>query len=145
MKKFVKFSCLLFMIISCGLLFGCSKNTVSVEFVRFDRIQKQNSNDFCLDFTIKIDNKTEKDEIIFQSDFYVEVNNEQKTDIVFLYENEETTILGHYTAKSNEENKIRVRVISTIKDRDYNKIFLKYKDQTLIEDNIYMYEAKQGQ
>lgn len=143
MKKFVKFSCLLFVFISCSLLFiGCSKSTMSVEFLRFDIQQQQNSNDYCLDFTIKFDNKTDKDEIILQSDFYIEVNNEQKEDVTFLYEIEETYILGHYTAKSNEEDKIRVRVVSTIKDREYNSIKIKYKDTTIIEDNIYIYNTK---
>lgn len=115
---------------------------MSVEFVRFDIQQQQNSNDYCLDFTIKFDNKTDKDEIVLQTDFYIEVNNEQKEDVVFLYEIEETYILGHYTAKSNEEDKIRVRVVSTIKDREYNSIKVKYKDTTLIEDNIYIYNTK---
>ena len=66
------------MFICCSLFFiGCSQNEFSAEFVRFNIQQRENSNDYCLDFIIKFDNKTSQDIIISQSDFYIEINNKQ--------------------------------------------------------------------
>ena len=147
MKKFFKFSCLYLMFISCSLFFiGCSQNEFSAEFVRFNIQQRENSNDYCLDFIIKFDNKTSQDIIISQSDFYIEINNKQNENIVFLYEYEEAYILGHYTVRSNEENKIRIRIVDSININERNKIIVKYKEQELVNDNVYFSTTKkQGQ
>lgn len=142
MKKFIKVSCMLFALISCSFLFiGCS-NTMSVEFVNIDRIQNQSDDNFCLDFMIKFDNKTNEDKNVLKSDFYIEINNIYYGDIAMLEEYEEVYHLGHYTAKSHEKSNIRIRVVSKIKTGDHNSILIKYKDKIIIEDSVYISKTK---
>ncbi|MGN0748181.1 MAG: hypothetical protein ACI4L1_00650 [Christensenellales bacterium] len=139
MKKFLKFSCLCLMFISCSLFsIGCSHNEITAEFVRFNIKQKENSNDYCLDFTIKFDNNTKQNASIESNDFYIEINNEENNTISFLYEYEEFFYTSHITINANETLTLRVRIISTIKNKEYNSILFKYKNEILIEDNIYI-------
>lgn len=147
MKNFFKFGCLCLMFISCSLFFtGCLQNEFTTNFIRFDIQEREKSNDYCLDFVIEFDNKSSKDKTISKSDFYIEINNKQNEDVVFLYEYEDVFILGHYTAKNNEKNKIRVRVVDNINMGERNKILVKYKEQELVNDNVYFSTTKkQGQ
>lgn len=143
MKKFLKISCLCLLLIECSLFFvGCSQNKFSVEYIRFDIQKRENNEDYCLDFIIEFDNETNQDKIILKSDFYIEINNKQNGNISFLYEYEDVFILGHYTAKNNEKNKIRVRVVDNINMGERNKILVKYKEQELVNDNVYFSTTK---
>ena len=135
MKKFIKISrCFLVLIISCFSLIGCKKD-MTVEFVRFSIKKRQI--DYCLDFTLKISNGTNQTQVIDDKTFYIEINNEEKTDKTFLYEYEET-FYGPIVLQINESITLRLRVITNIKNRDYNKIILKYKNNLIINDNIYI-------
>lgn len=143
MKKIIKISCLYLLLISYSLFFvGCSKNNFLVEYIRFDIQKRENSEDYCLDFVIEFNNETNQDKIILKSDFYIEINNKQNGNISFLYEYEDVFILGHYTAKNNEKNKIRVRAVDNINMGERNKILIKYKEQELVNDDVYFSTTK---
>lgn len=143
MKRIFKISCFCLMFICCGLFFmGCSPKGLSAEFIRFNI--KQRNDDYCLDFTIKFNNKTKENTIIKEDDFYVEINNEEKNTISFLYEYDETFYTSNITINNNEILTLRVRVISTIKNKDYNSILLKYKNEILVEDNVYISNTNQN-
>jgi len=139
MKKFTY--CFLIIAIcfaSLGFL-GCNNNQVIANFVRFNIGQRQN--DYYLDFTIEFKNNTNNLELINENDFYIEINTEEKKDIAYLYENEEV----YYPAPSinkNETMTIRIRVITEINNKAYNTITFKYKDKTLVDDNVYISNNK---
>ena len=136
MKKVVLSLCSVFCILCCNILFfGCNQNELKSNFIRFSI--GQTSNSYFLDFTIKIENNTSNDLMIENKDFYIEINNEIKNDISFLYESEEI-FYTYPIIKSGENLTFRVRTISAINDKQYNTIILKYKDNTLVNDNVYI-------
>lgn len=115
---------------------GCIQREMTVEFVRFSIKERTNAGDYCLDFTIEFDNKLDCDETILFSDFYIEINGVQNTDVSGLYENEEVFI-SYPTIKSNETTRIRIRVVDNINLNERNKIIVKYKEKELINDNVF--------
>ncbi len=140
MKRFIRFNYFCLFFIGCSLLFfGCAKNELTAEFVRFSIEQRQN--DYYLDFTIKFENNTNDIQQITENDFFIEINTEEKNDLSFLYENEEV-FYPNPTININENLTIRIRVITEIKNKDHNTILLKYKDKTIINDNIYISNNK---
>ena len=132
------FSLIFIFIISVFSFSACNltpKNEITAEFVRFSIGERQT--DYYLDFTIKFKNQTSKELLLNQSDFFIEINNEQKTIITFLYEYEEVFISSaNLILESYEEKNLRLRVTSNINMNNKNQILVKYKDKELINDNV---------
>lgn len=137
MKKVILSLCSVFCVLCCSILFfGCNQNDeITSNFIRFSI--KEVSNSYLLDFTIEINNNTSNDLTILTEDFYIEINNEVNNDISFLYENDEI-FYAYPTIKSKEKLIFRVRTISDINNKQYNTIILKYKDNKLVNDNVYI-------
>lgn len=111
------------------------KNEITAKFVRFSIGDRQT--DYYLDFTIKFKNQTHQELVLHRSDFFIEINNEQKTIITFLYEYEEVFISSaNLILESYEEKNLRVRVTSNINMNNKNQILVKYKNKELVNDNV---------
>lgn len=132
------FSLIFIFIISVFSFSACNltpKNEIMAEFVRFSIGERQT--DYYLDFTIKFKNQTSQELLLNQTDFFIEINNEQKTIITFLYEYEEVFISSaNLILESYEEKNLRLRVTSNINMNNKNQILVKYKDKELINDNV---------
>ncbi len=137
-KTFSICLCLVF-ILSLIVFAGCFDSGISAEFVRFN-IGKRNSGDSYLDFTIRLDNKSDHEEFILDSDFEVEINGKAVNTKSFLYEYEEVFIVGYPSVKSKEILTLRVRAIAEIKFEERNSILVKYKDKILVQDNVLFHE-----
>ncbi len=118
-KTFSICLCLVF-ILSLIVFAGCFDSGISAEFVRFN-IGKRNSGDSYLDFTIRLDNKSDHEEFILDSD-------------------EEVFIVGYPSVKSKEILTLRLRAIAEIKFEERNSILVKYKDKILVQDNVLFHE-----
>lgn len=141
MKKFIKITCLTFVILF-GIIFytGCSNKTLNVDFVRFNLGQRQN--DYYIDFTLNFNNQTNNDIAINITDFYVKVNEEEFTSVALLYEYEEIFYASANVEKGKELN-LRVRVVANLKEKNYNYLCIKYNNEKVIEDTIYIGSKEQ--
>lgn len=136
MKKILRSVCICLATLACCLCFvGCGNDKVEANFVRFSIGQRQS--DYYLDFTIKFYNKTNHDETLLASDFYVEINDEKNESISFWYDGVET-YYAYPTIKSNESLTLRLRVTANVKNKDYNKIVVKFHDKVLVDDNVFI-------
>ena len=126
---------LIFLCTLCCLLGGCKPNDVKASFVRFSLGER--TNDYYLDFTIRFTNNTNHTVYIEESDFYIEINNEEKNVGSFLYEYNETYYLLPSIDK-NETITLRVRVISQLNSKEWNSILVKYNNSVLVDDSIYL-------
>ena len=136
MKKFCKITYLcIAILLSCFCFVGCSSKQLTVSFVRYGIGQRQN--DYYLDFTLKFDNQTNNDIAINITDFIVQVNEEEFTTVGLLYEFEEV-FYASATVESKQELNVRIRVVTNIKTKDYNYMSIKYNNELIIEDTLYI-------
>ena len=140
LRKYVFILVAIVLCLSCVLLVGCvdDDDTDSEEFkasfVRFSIGERQT--DYFLDFTIRFENNTNQTVLIEGSDFYVEINGEEITNISFLYEYEDT-FYTFPTVESGETLVLRLRAIAQVKMQERNKIVVNYNDSMLVDDNVY--------
>ena len=138
MKSLMKKTAIVFVVtlicFSSVLLIGCEKGEFTASFVRFSIGER--TNDYYLDFTIRFENSTTQAKLIESGDFYVEINGEEKAVGSFLYEYQDT-FYAHPIVEAGETLTLRVRVISQVNMGERNPIVLKYKDTTLVDDNVY--------
>ncbi len=135
MKKFIKIIIIPICILTF-LLVGCNTENISAKFERLSISERKNAQDFCLDFTIQFCNRTNQEQIIQKNDFEIKLNNQDITEFSFLFEYEETFYLQP-TIEANETQNIRLRVIT---EKKSNQISIKFKNLTLIEDEINIYK-----
>lgn len=136
MKKFFKITYVcIALLLSCFCFVGCSDKQLTVDFVKFNIGQRQN--DYYLDFTLKFDNQTNNDIAINITDFIVQVNEEEFTSVGLLYEFEEV-FYASAKVESKQELNIRIRVIADIKNKNYNYVSIKYNNELIIEDTLFI-------
>ncbi|MCM1289633.1 MAG: hypothetical protein NC132_03900 [Corallococcus sp.] len=138
MKKRFAICCITIVLILYGVLcVGCfDEGKFEASFVRFGIGKRQT--DYYLDFTVKLDNKTNSTETVTSSDFCVEVNGNKIDSLTFLYESSDTFYPVFVSVESGSTLTLRVRAIAVVNNKQQNKILLKYKDKTLVEDNVYV-------
>lgn len=135
-NKFLNFTIsFLFLLLTLFLLTSCKENNLNAEFIRFSIGARES--DYYLDFTVKINNQTGDTIYIETKDVYISINNNLIEDVSFLSETEET-FLTYPTINNNDSLTLRFRICTNINNKDYNSIIVKYKNITLVNDNIFI-------
>lgn len=139
-KRFKIVSVISILILCCVLCVGCidgeENEKVEVDFVRFNMGKRQT--DYYLDFTVELSNNTKYSSSFETDDFYIEVNGNKIDNVTLMYEYEEIVYAAYVSVDSGDTLKIRVRAISAINNQQRNSIILKYKDKTLVDDQVYI-------
>lgn len=138
MKKYIKTVSTILVLSLCVLLFiGCFDKLIKKVDVSFTRLDiGKRTNDYYFDFSVIIDNPTDKTETISVDDFEVEINGKKISTLVLLYAYEEVFYSLNASVNANDSLRLRVRATSQIRENEPNTLLLKYKDKVLAEDTL---------
>lgn len=136
MKKVSKYLITVIIVFISLFFVGCHNQSVKINFIRFE-LGKRQETDYYLDFTIKIKNNEKYKINIDNNDFVLKVNNNDIVGAEYLSEYENVYI-GKLLVEAKQQINIRVRFISNLNKQEWNSIQLKYKDNVIIEDRIYI-------